>query len=122
MVFKPDGDLGGCCSAFDSLHFCQGDFVAVSDLFKRFARVMPLAAMLAGVSAPAAGQSTVTPAESNIILRGLKVSPAPASNPAIEDEMPMYFAGDEMKLNPDGEMVIEGRGVVRRADTVVSEG
>jgi LPS-assembly protein len=122
MVFKPDGAQGGCCSSFNFLHFCQGDFVAVSDLFKRFARVMPLAAMLAGVSAPVASQSTAQPVDSNIILRGLKVSPALSPNPAIEDEMPMYLAGDDMNLNPDGELVIEGRGVVRRADAVLSAG
>lgn len=106
--------------------FCQGDWLAVSDLFKRFAGVMPLAAVLAAASLPVDGQptdqSSSQAVDNSIILRGLRVSPALAPNPVTEDEMPMYLGGDQMNANPDGDLVIEGRGVVRRADAVLSAG
>lgn len=96
--------------------------LAVSDLSKRFARVMPLALVLAAVGVPVLGQSPAEPVDGSIILRGLKVSPALEPNPVSEDEMPIYLGGDQMSANPDGELVIEGRGVVRRADAVLSGG
>jgi LPS-assembly protein len=50
------------------------------------------------------------------------VSPALAPNTVNVDELPIYMGGDEMTANPDGELVIEGQGSVRRADAVLSAG
>ncbi|MCD8566098.1 MAG: LPS-assembly protein LptD [Burkholderiaceae bacterium] len=95
-------------------------------MFKRFALVMPLAAVLVAAGAPVSGQSQTSPEEQtvdgSIILRGLKVSPALIPNPVDVDELPIYLRGDEMNAKPDEELIIEGRGVVRRADTVLSAG
>ena len=84
--------------------------------------VMPLALVLAALTAPAVGQMAPEPVDGSIILRGLKVSPALVPNPVSEDELPIYLGGDEMNANPEGELVIEGRGVVRRTDAVLSAG
>lgn len=102
--------------------FCRDDFLAVSDLSKRFTLLLSFAALIAGVGAPVASQPAEEPVDGKIILRGLKVSPALMPNRATEDEMPMYLGGEEMTANPEGELVIQGKGVVRRADAVLSAG
>lgn len=84
--------------------------------------VVPFALVMASASIPVAGQSSGQVANGGIILHGLRVSPALEPNPVVEEEMPIYLAGDEMNLNPGGELIIEGRGVVRRADAVLSAG
>lgn len=98
----------------------------MSDLLKRLTKTIPLAAALGAIGLPVASQAPAQPAEQpadgKIILRGLKASPALMPNPISEDEMPMYLGGDQMNLNPEGELVVQGRGVARRADAVLSAG
>ena len=98
----------------------------MSDLFKRLAVVLPvLVGSLAG-GLIASAQSTTDVAsgvsDTELILRGLRVSPVLAPNPVPADTLPVYLGGDRMNVNPEGDLVIEGRGSVRRADTVLTAG
>ena len=98
----------------------------MSDLFKRLAVVLPvLVGSLAGGSTVFAQSTTQVASgasDTDLTLRGLRVSPVLAPNPVAADTLPVYLGGDRMNVNPEGDLVIEGRGSVRRADTVLTAG
>ena len=88
--------------------------------FKPVALALPLLILGSVVASVATGQSRQEPVDGSLILRGLKVSPALMPNRVSEEEMPIYLGGDEMKGNSEGQLIIEGRGDVRRTDAVLT--
>lgn len=95
----------------------------MSDLFKRLALVLPLlVGNLSGGPVVFAQTETDNATDINLLLRGLRVSPALMPNPVSTDELPVHLGGDQVNLNPEGDLVIQGRGSVRRADTVLTAG
>lgn len=94
----------------------------MSDLFRRLASVLPLVAVGLFGSAIAVAQPEPGQTDVSLTMRGLRVSPALLPNPVTTDELPIHFGGDQMNLDPEGDLVIEGRGAVRRSDTVLTAG
>ena len=92
----------------------------MSSSFKPVALALPLLILGSVIASVATGQSRQEPVDGSLILRGLKVSPALMPNKVSEEEMPIYLGGDEMKGNPEGQLVIEGRAGVRRTDAVLT--
>jgi LPS-assembly protein len=75
---------------------------------------------------PALGSMPIWPATASAgqteLVHGLRVSPMLQPNRSSGDELPVFLGGDEINANEQGELVIEGRAAVRRADAVLSAG
>ena len=95
----------------------DGDPIAVSVLIKRPAILLLLTVLGTVLLWPAVASATQTE-----LVRGLRVAPLLQTNPTSTDDLPVFLGGDRMDADDQGELVIVGRGSVRRADAVLSAG
>lgn len=79
--------------------------------------------MAFGQTTDAPDQSTGSrpvPADTQVVLRGLQVSPELMPVTVSDKELPIYLGGQEMTGDGDDTLTIEREGAVRRADAVLT--